>query len=48
MSEEQVADGYGGYDTCQVGEQATSDGMTGMAYAYTAEIYGENIGGGIG
>lgn len=38
-----IRDGDGSYDAGQVGQQSVTGGVTGIAYAYAAEIYGEDI-----
>ena len=43
LAEEEIANGDGGHDAGQIGEQARGHGMTRVANAHTAEVNGENL-----
>lgn len=48
LSEEEVGNGEGGEDACQVGKEAAGDGMACVANADRAEIDGKDVERGVG
>ena len=48
LAEEEIANGDGGHNAGQIGEQAGGHGVTRVADAHTAEVNGENVERGVG
>ena len=48
LSKEEIADEDGRDDAREIGKEAAGNGMAGLADAYTAEVYSEDVEGGVG